>query len=86
MEFDILLHEYEPFDCVLQFSRVRFDVTSEYSYNTIQFIGLEYIKDYTNVGLKPAAFKPFKNGFWAAGKLSTMFTLMIDNIYTLTLT
>ena len=31
MEFDILMHEYEPFDCVLQFSRVRCDVTSENS-------------------------------------------------------
>ena len=31
MEFDILLHEYEPFDCVLQFGNVRCDVTSENS-------------------------------------------------------
>ena len=29
MEFDILLHEYQPFDCVLQFGNVRCDVTSE---------------------------------------------------------
>ena len=29
MEFDILLHEYQPFDCVLQFSSVSCDVTSE---------------------------------------------------------
>ena len=29
MEFDILLHEYHPFDCVLQFGNVRCDVTSE---------------------------------------------------------
>ena len=31
MEFDILLHENEPFDCVLQFGSVRCDVTSENS-------------------------------------------------------
>ena len=31
MEFDILLHEYQPFDCVLQFGSVRCDVTSENS-------------------------------------------------------
>ena len=31
MEFDILLHEYQPFDCVLQFGNVRCDVTSENS-------------------------------------------------------
>ena len=29
MEFDILLHGYQPFDCVLQFGSVRCDVTSE---------------------------------------------------------
>ena len=26
MEFDILLHEYKPFDCVLQFGSVRYDI------------------------------------------------------------
>ena len=31
MELDILLHEYQPFDCVLQFSNVRCDVTSKNS-------------------------------------------------------
>ena len=31
MEFDILLHLYEPFDCVLQFGNARCDVTSENS-------------------------------------------------------
>ena len=31
MEFDILLHEYQPFDCVLRFGCVRCDVTSENS-------------------------------------------------------
>ena len=31
MEFDILLHEYQPFDRVLQFGNVRYDVTSENS-------------------------------------------------------
>ena len=31
MEFDILLHEHQPFDCVLQFGNVRCDVTSENS-------------------------------------------------------
>ena len=31
MEFDILLHECQPFDCVLQFGSVRCDVTSENS-------------------------------------------------------
>ena len=31
MEFDILLHGYQPFDCVLQFGNVRCDVTSENS-------------------------------------------------------
>ena len=29
MEFDILLHEYQPFDCGLQLGNVRCDVTSE---------------------------------------------------------
>ena len=31
MEFDILLHEYQPFDYVLQFGNVRCDVTSQNS-------------------------------------------------------
>ena len=31
MEFDILLHEYQPFDCALQFGNVRCDVTSKNS-------------------------------------------------------
>ena len=31
MEFDILLHEHQPFDCVLQFGNARCDVTSEQS-------------------------------------------------------
>ena len=31
MEFDILMYEYEQFDCVLQFGGVRCDVTSENS-------------------------------------------------------
>ena len=37
MEFDILLREYEPFDCVLQFGRFRCDVTSEYSHESTPF-------------------------------------------------
>ena len=31
MEFDVLLHEYKLFDCVLQFGSVRCDVTSKNS-------------------------------------------------------
>ena len=36
MEFDILLHEYQPFDCVLQYGNVRCDITSENSRQTYE--------------------------------------------------
>ena len=66
MEFDILLHEYQPFDCVLQFGSVRCDVISEHSrqmYESTPFCLVNNkVRDlgkYCEFDQKPIGYVPF---------------------------